>query len=706
MKPVFKTLFLFIVLQGYAQVGVNTTTPEATFEVKAVNSATPSNTDGFLTPRIDAFPAINPTAAQQGMMVYLTTTSGTNLPGFYYWDNPTASWVGLFSTANADKDWYKVGTTTAPSAITDDMFHDGKVGIGINNPLSKLHVATSSTGMVPHTSSLITLESNTTSAYMSLFSNTVTGLLFGANANSQEGFLLYNHPVLPSGFLFRANNNVRFSISGDSKVGIGTNLPEFPLHLTDFTVGDKISLFGATGPHYGFGIQSALLQMHSAGITDDIAFGYGSSAAFTENMRIKGNGNVGIGTSNPTVPLHFASVLGDKISLWGTGANHYGFGVQNTLLQIHSDFDYSDIAFGYGSSTAFTENVRFTGNGFVGIGNNNPTVPLHFPSTLGNKIALWGAGSSNYGFSVQSLALQIHTSNSNGDVVFGSGNTASLTETMRIKGNGFVGIGDNSPTVPLSFASILGNKISLWGNSSANYGFSVQSLALQIHTANSNGDVVFGSGNTASLTETMRVKGTGEVGIGTNAPTAKLHLVNTSTGITPNPNSQIVLDNTGYSYMNLTSTGESGVIFGTNSGGTNGGIVYNSGTYTDGMSFRTGGNINRISITSAGNTEINGFTKMGTTAPAVKMIKLTGTTSNTQGTQTAIPHGLTSSKILSVSVLVEYATGASVPPSYNGSAGYEYDYFINTTSITVWPKSGNSANILSKSIRILVTYEE
>jgi hypothetical protein len=105
---------------------------------------------------------------------------------------------------------------------------------------------------------------------------------------------------------------------------------------------------------------------------------------------------------------------------------------------------------------------------------------------------------------------------------------------------------------------------------------------------------------------------------------------------------------------------------------------------------------------------VNGYTKLGSgvSVPAVKMVKLTGTTSATQGVQTTMPHGVSSAKILSVSVFVDYALGSSVPPSYNGSAGYEYDYFVTSTSVVVWPKSGNSANILSKPIRVLVTYEQ
>lgn len=79
----------------FAQVGINTTAPNAQLDIRATSATAPSNTDGLLIPKIDVFPATNPTAAQQGMLLYLTTTSGTNMPGFYYWDNPTTTWVSL-----------------------------------------------------------------------------------------------------------------------------------------------------------------------------------------------------------------------------------------------------------------------------------------------------------------------------------------------------------------------------------------------------------------------------------------------------------------------------------------------------------------------------------------------------------------------------------------------------------------------------------
>ncbi len=227
------------------------------------------------------------------------------------------------------------------------------------------------------------------------------------------------------------------SLSVD-KVGIGTSPQTVPLTFKD-EVGDKISLWDG----FGFGIQSRLLQIHTDASGSDIAFGSGTSSSFAEKMRITGTGNVGIGTLTPGFPLTFKNDVGDKISLWGQSGAHFGFGIQDALLQIHTDGAGSNIAFGSGSSASFAEKVRITGTGNVGIGTSTPGFPLTFNNEVGDKISLWGQSGVNFGFGIQSSVLQIHSDGTGSDVAFGSGSSSSFAETMRIFGTGQLQLGQS-----------------------------------------------------------------------------------------------------------------------------------------------------------------------------------------------------------------------------------------------------------------------
>lgn len=95
MKKYYLLLYLFFSTFLFAQVGINTTTPNAQLDIQSSNQAAPSNTDGMLIPKIDFFPAVNPGFNQNGMMVFLTNTVGTNTPGFYYWEAATNNWIKI-----------------------------------------------------------------------------------------------------------------------------------------------------------------------------------------------------------------------------------------------------------------------------------------------------------------------------------------------------------------------------------------------------------------------------------------------------------------------------------------------------------------------------------------------------------------------------------------------------------------------------------
>ena len=98
----------------------------------------------------------------------------------------------------------------------------------------------------------------------------------------------------------------------------------------------------------------------------------GNATAGGDVILAGGGGKVGIRTSAPATPLAFSNELGNKISLWGTNANsHFGMGIQSGTMQFYTA-GQDKMAFGYGSSSSFTETMSFyPGSGQLGIGTNN-----------------------------------------------------------------------------------------------------------------------------------------------------------------------------------------------------------------------------------------------------------------------------------------------------------------------------------------------
>lgn len=226
-------------------------------------------------------------------------------------------------------------------------------------------------------------------------------------------------------------------IGKEGNVGIRTNTPGFPLTFPN-SVGDKISLWGQNGPHFGFGINDGKLLIHVDNAGSDVLFGYGTYGAFTETMRVKGTGRVGIGASEPKSQLSV-----------GSGFNPEGFQAVfwNNTAKTGIGFNYEGLPVIQGrSADGGTSNGNLLLNAYggnVGIGTQKPGFPLSFPNSVGDKISLWGESGANFGFGIQHSLLQIHTNNAASDIAFGYGESdpAKFTETMRINGSGIVTIG-------------------------------------------------------------------------------------------------------------------------------------------------------------------------------------------------------------------------------------------------------------------------
>jgi hypothetical protein len=123
------------------------------------------------------------------------------------------------------------------------------------------------------------------------------------------------------------------------------------------------------------------------------------------------------------------------------------------------------------------------------------------------------------------------------------------------------------------------------------------------------------------------------------------------------------------------------------------GFANGANTTQDFFNIHNSGTGDVLSVRGDGNTTIAGFTKLGSSAPAIKTKKLTGNLP-ASGTSASIAHGLDYVKILSVTVL-QYNSGLDVFEQLN-----TLFTAINTSNI----QFGGILN--NAPYKIFITYEE
>lgn len=334
---------------------------------------------------------------------------------------------------------------------------NGRVGIGSSNPLASLDVIR---GTAPEGT---TRFQGTTHHSHFNFATTENTFIRGGKAGSHV--LLNDLAGQGNVGVGTANPLHKFHVAGRAYVrdslGIGTSTVGFPLSFPN-TTGDKISLWGQSGNHFGFGVGPALLQIHSDGVNSDIAFGFGSSNSFFERMRIKGNGRVGInvtpvnqldihqgyitreGAHPSGLPLYvtgemFPDSFGAEFRNY-TSSEGIGIGY-NTIYAAGSNSSQSIGLKAKGAtgnvifSTNGSERMRITADGYLKF------AEAVFPV---KKIALSEVASNDHqytGFGSVAGFLTYQVPSTSGDHIFLAGTSSTTSsEVMRIKGNGTVDI--------------------------------------------------------------------------------------------------------------------------------------------------------------------------------------------------------------------------------------------------------------------------
>ena len=373
-------------------------------------------------------------------------------------------------------------------------------------------------------------------------------------------------PYLPlsAGTGFPLTGGLSFSITTDT-VSPVASIKHNSNNYVYFTGGTNGGLFGNSN-------QSVRLQANATSLellTD------GSSRMFIDTA-----GNVGIGTTNPAQDFVVADATnGNGIELvpgatatiqtYNRGTSSYNnLNIDTARTQIRS-IDYT--SFHNGSS--YGEKMRITTAGNVGIGTTAPSatepiggnLPTGWTRTGSRALEIAAPDFANSGLFLRNSGTTATGTDITGDQYFGdtyidnrydsdNGSIYFRTKTavtpqirMAIKGSGKVGIGTTSPDTLLNIEgsspilTIEDSRISIGDgtimgridfkqndNSGSGTGVSGSIYSISSSATGQGSDLAFTTGVPGSTTEKMRIQSTtGNVGIGTTTPLAKLDIQGT-----------------------------------------------------------------------------------------------------------------------------------------------------------------------------------
>jgi hypothetical protein len=517
---------------------------------------------------------------------------------------------------------------------------DSNVGIGTVSPTTKLHVGAASVNQ----SSISTSNSTNLGLFLQAVGNdNVTGNIQSGITFGEGNSGLYSYDAGGSGAqglsIFTgsfSSLSERMRITNDGNVGIGTTSPGAPLHIftSDISNSLQISGYPSSGNPLTF-LESnygALNAVKLKFLNYNPSNGYDSdfgiqlmntSQVMNDVFIIKGStGNVGIGTASPGQKLHIAesnttSYVASSVSLIQPD------GGANILIQNTGGGGFSSLRFvslngsnaigyiGFNNSTAsvggdfvigqrnggnsYTEQVRITAAGNVGIGTTNPGFKLDVSGTTRSTTFKSDSATNSTGIEISAgttsgtgaiLRLtkdasnkQVYQTFENDTLYLGvAANQTTLadigtksgvslvistgyTERMRIDSAGNVGIGTTNPyeildingNIRLGNYTTAGTRyIGYANNTFANQfiaGMSIESTTVGGNYSQRLNFATHNYGVDAAVR--MTITENGRLGIGTTAPSTILELA---------------LPNSSHSNQGITFT---------STGGYGGGAIYN-----------------------------------------------------------------------------------------------------------------------------------
>lgn len=431
--------------------------------------------------------------------------SGTNASLALHEAGASSKWEIL-----ADNDDLKFYRNGAGSHLTIDGSF-GYVGIGTTSPESELHISKTASTQIK-----ISGDAGAPNYFGELVFNyksstydkqAFIGALRGTNDH-------YAHLCFGTGHNANATEKMRITQGGN--VGIGTTSPGTKLDVQSSDVTYiRAKNTGTANAHFiadGANDYDSGLVMRENGTDKWLFFNDGNdsdklrieNASYADIFTINQSGNVGIGTASPGAPLEIDGGSSNARIIRIKGSNLYSQGIE--FYNTYNSINQCWVIGGAGGTSGWG---RSNGNFIIRDDNTNCT-PFEIENGSSNDGALFISGVGKVGIGTAGPGAKLHVSDSNASIY-----SPVLIQNKSNSASPIDGVG-----IDLKLSNDNDYKmcrIMAYGETNYN-----NDMGLAFYTQDD--DAGGGSAPTVAPLERMRIDASGNVGIGTTNPGAKLEV--------------------------------------------------------------------------------------------------------------------------------------------------------------------------------------